>query len=143
MRSFTLIICGLAATTLSAELPQNALCGDSVDCSNRCNGGRYHIVNDQTNDSTYFGCSREGVRNYRVFNCQSPKDNYKTRNATATQLACDAAAGRQCQQCVISYSQVKAFSDSCLAQGTSNEAYSYGTLKDVPFDVASQLASCK
>lgn len=130
----------------AAELPENALCGDSVECQKNCYGGRFHVV--ETNGTgSFFGCTLDGVNNYRSSYCIRGD----TLDKAATMQACDAASGRQCEKrfkrenapnCIVLASNAKTFAEACKEINTDNIVKYLSYKGDVSYEQASKDGDC-
>lgn len=130
---FTLavIAAALSASPFAAGLylDQNAVCGDSIECSKNCLGGGYHVASDRLGN-VHFGCSTTVKYSNPdcSFGLEGPDE---TQNARAV---CDTVGGTLCRhtyltgrrlinKCVMADEDVAAFSSNCkAANGTFHTA---------------------
>lgn len=116
----------LAYVSGALSLKANQLCGDSVECANSCEGGRYHIVSDK--DATFFGCKSDSlVVDYQHLTCTADGE-----------AACEAAAGIYCvDDCVALSKNKTAYTTAC--KGAGGEA---SGSKALTYDDAHKAAAC-
>lgn len=131
----------LLAAASADYLEQNALCGDSKECTDNCRAGRYHIVTDDAN-SIHFGCSVKANNPIKYSNPDCSfglKDG--TEEAANSRAACDTVGGKMCpfhfdngetvNYCVMLSKDVADFKDNCKAAGGAVKEHN----KDLTYDV--------